>query len=106
MVKYGDAIDVKGIISTVTQRLSGGERYYTGLYAMSLKKMSSGEVFWLHQDLTMKQVQEKYLAKHPNSEWRYELRIRYLPTSLQDLCEKDRVTFHFYYDQVNVKLKR
>ena len=48
----------------------------------------------------MKQVQEKYLAKHPNSEWRYDLRIRYLPTSLQDLCDKDKVTFHYYYDQV------
>ncbi|XP_063919599.1 focal adhesion kinase 1 isoform X8 [Zophobas morio] len=100
IIKYGDAVDVKGIISTVTERLSIGERYYTGLYAMRLCRPSTGEVYWLHQDLTMKQVQEKYLAKHPNSEWRYDLRIRYLPTSLQDLCDKDKVTFHYYYDQV------
>jgi hypothetical protein len=100
IVKYGDTVDVKGIISTVTERLSIGERYYTGLYAMRLCRPSTGEVHWLHQDLTMKQVQEKYLAKHPNSEWRYDLRIRYLPTSLQDLCDKDKVTFHYYHDQV------
>ncbi|XP_015837462.1 focal adhesion kinase 1 isoform X8 [Tribolium castaneum] len=100
VIKYGDAVDVKGIISTVTERLSIGERYYTGLYAMRLCRPSTGEVYWLHQDLTMKQVQDKYLAKHPNSEWRYDLRIRYLPTSLQDLCDKDKVTFHYYYDQV------
>ncbi|XP_068893109.1 focal adhesion kinase 1 isoform X8 [Tenebrio molitor] len=100
IVKYGDTVDVKGIISTVTERLSIGERYYTGLYAMRLCRPSTGEVHWLHQDLTMKQVQEKYLAKHPNSEWRYDLRIRYLPTSLQDLCDKDKVTFHYYHDQL------
>lgn len=28
------------------------------------------------------------------------MRVRYLPNSLQELCEKDKVTFHYYYDQV------
>lgn len=28
------------------------------------------------------------------------MRVRYLPSSLLDLCEKDNVTFHYYYDQV------
>lgn len=36
----------------------------------------------------------------PQSECRYELRIRYLPLNLNDLYEKDKVTFHYYYDQV------
>ena len=44
IIKYGDAVDVKGIISTVTERLSIGERYYTGLYAMRLCRPSTGEV--------------------------------------------------------------
>lgn len=44
VVRYGDAIDVKGIILTVTERLSIGERYYTGLYAMRLCRPSTGEV--------------------------------------------------------------
>jgi hypothetical protein len=44
IVKYGDTVDVKGIISTVTERLSIGERYYTGLYAMRLCRPSTGEV--------------------------------------------------------------
>lgn len=51
----------------------------------------------------MYQVQDKYFKKHPATEWRYELRIRYLPTSLHDLYDKDKVTFFFYYDQVSAK---
>lgn len=49
----------------------------------------------------MQQVHEKYLKKHPNSDWHYDLRIRYLPTTFRELYEKDKVTFHYYYDQVN-----
>ncbi|KAJ8673206.1 hypothetical protein QAD02_004468 [Eretmocerus hayati] len=101
VVKFGDAIDVKGIISLVTSRLvASGTRHYKNLYAMRLHHPGSGESYWLHQDTTMYQVQEKYEKKHPHSEWRYELRVRYLPQNLNDLYEKDRVTFHYYYDQV------
>ncbi|CAH0551901.1 unnamed protein product [Brassicogethes aeneus] len=100
VVRYGGTIDIKGIISTVTERLSTGERDYKGLYAMRLSRPPSNEVHWLHQDTTMQQVHEKYLKKHPNSEWRYDLRIRYLPKSLKELYDKDKVTFHYYYDQV------
>lgn len=100
VVRYGDSIDIEGIISTVTERLSTGDRYYKGLYALRLTRPPCTEVIWLHKDLTMQQVFEKYLQKHPHAEWRYDLRIRYLPTSLRNLFDKDKVTFHFYYDQV------
>ncbi|XP_035731447.1 focal adhesion kinase 1-like isoform X1 [Vespa mandarinia] len=100
VVKFGDAIDVKGIISLVTSRLAVGTRHYRNLYAMRLHHPGSGESYWLHQDTTMYQVQEKYEKKHPHCEWRYELRVRYLPQNLNDLYEKDKVTFYYYYDQV------
>ncbi|XP_012286001.1 focal adhesion kinase 1 isoform X2 [Orussus abietinus] len=100
VVKFGDAIDVRGIISLVTSRLAVGTRHYHNLYAMRLHHPGSGESYWLHQDTTMYQVQEKYERKHPHSEWRYELRVRYLPQNLNDLYERDRVTFYYYYDQV------
>ena len=45
------------------------------------------------------QVQEKYSGHE--EEWRYELRVRYIPTDLKDLYEKDKVTFYYYYDQVS-----
>ncbi|XP_078037265.1 protein tyrosine kinase 2 Fak isoform X3 [Augochlora pura] len=100
VIKFGDAIDVRGIISLVTSRLAVGTRHYRNLYAMRLHHPGSGESYWLHQDTTMYQVQEKYEKKHPNCEWRYELRVRYLPQNLNDLYEKDKVTFYYYYDQV------
>ena len=28
------------------------------------------------------------------------LQVRYIPTDLQQLFEKDKVTFYYYYDQV------
>ncbi|PSN57364.1 hypothetical protein C0J52_02892 [Blattella germanica] len=103
VVKFGDAIDVKGIITLITSRLATGQRAYQHLYAMRLHHPPTGEVYWLHQDTTMYQVQEKYERKHPHSEWRYELRVRYLPQNLTDLYEKDRVTFYYYYDQQHFK---
>ena len=28
--------------------------------------------------------------------------VRYIPTDLQQLFEKDKVTFYYYYDQVHI----
>lgn len=44
------------------------------------------------------QVHEQY-AGHED-EWRHELRVRYIPTDLHQLFERDKVTFYYYYDQV------
>ena len=33
--------------------------------------------------------------------FRYELRVRYLPKSVQELYAKDKVTFYYLYDQVS-----
>ena len=46
------------------------------------------------------QVQERFGKVYPMSEWRYELRVRYIPKLLDLLYDKDRVTFFFLYDQV------
>merc|ERR1712061_870058 len=79
---------------------------------------SNGDVHWLHQDTTMFQVQEKSLQLQRQNttptdvsgtgnssssnagEWKFELRVRYLPTDLTDLYDRDKVTFSCYYDQV------
>ncbi|KAL1501947.1 hypothetical protein ABEB36_007171 [Hypothenemus hampei] len=100
VVRYGDSIDIKGIISTVTERLSSKNGYYSGLFTLCLRDMQSKQIFWLHKDLTMQQIQEKYFKKYPNTEWRYELRIRYLPPTLAELLDKDKATFTFYFEQV------
>lgn len=46
VVRHGDNIDIKGIISTVTERLSTGERDQK-VYAMRLSRVSSSEVIFV-----------------------------------------------------------
>lgn len=48
----------------------------------------------------MQQVFDKYLQRHAEDEWRFDLRIRYLPTTFKELCDKDYAVFSFYYEQV------
>lgn len=103
IVKYGDATDIKSIINLVTSNLGNqqdSQRSYQHMYAMRIVHPTTGEFYWLHQDMTMHQVHEKYTMKHPISEWHYELRVRYHPLDLSDVYEKDRVTFYYYYDQI------
>ena len=38
-----------------------------------------------------------------SGDWRFELRVRYLPTDLTDLYDRDKITFSCYYDQVIVQ---
>ncbi|XP_070195798.1 focal adhesion kinase 1-like isoform X3 [Littorina saxatilis] len=100
MVKYGDATDVKDIIRLVVGRLAAGERYFARCFALKLMHVGTRRGYWLHNDLTMYQVRQKYEAKHQPEELRYELRVRYLPRSFQELYSRDKVTFYYLYDQV------
>ncbi|XP_022914028.2 focal adhesion kinase 1 isoform X8 [Onthophagus taurus] len=100
VIKYSDDTDVKTMIALITERLSNTDRYYKNLYSMRLVHTTTGETHWLLQDTTMGQIQNRYLHKHPLSEWKFECRVRYLPTSLRELCEKDRITFYYFFDQV------
>lgn len=101
VIKYVEQSDIRSIIGLVTERLQSGERQYRGVYAMRMRHPATGETHWVHQDTTMYQVQERYAKGKPLAEWRFELRVRYLPPiSLQELCERDKVTFYYYYDQV------
>ncbi|XP_076440427.1 focal adhesion kinase 1-like isoform X3 [Babylonia areolata] len=100
MVKYGDATDVKDIIRLVVGRLAAGERYFARCFALKLMHIGTRRGYWLHNDLTMYQVRQKYEAKHQPEELRYELRVRYLPRSFQELYSMDKVTFYYLYDQV------
>ena len=71
----------------------------------------TGEEAWLHQDTTMYQVQEcirglqnnltpAVVVQEPSGEWKFELRIRYLPLEWTEVYEADNLTFMSYYNQV------
>ncbi|XP_047035137.1 focal adhesion kinase 1 isoform X3 [Helicoverpa zea] len=88
--------DVRSVLRLLAARLAAGDRVYTSCYALRAKRLTTGKIRWIHQDTPVSEL----LTKWPASEWRLELRVRYLPANLRDLCDADRVTFHYYYDQV------
>ncbi|CAH1253592.1 PTK2 [Branchiostoma lanceolatum] len=99
-VKYNDGTDVKNIIHVVVGRLAAGTREYEACYAMRINHTKSEETYWLNPDLAISEVSDLYWNIHPATEWRFELRIRFIPRSYKDLLERDRVTFFFLYDQI------
>ncbi|CAH2246883.1 jg19248 [Pararge aegeria aegeria] len=88
--------DVRSVLRCLAARLAAGDRVYASCYALRARRLTTGKIRWIHQDTPVSEL----LAKWPASEWRLELRVRYLPANLRDLCDSDRVTFHYYYDQV------
>ncbi|KAG8444272.1 hypothetical protein GDO86_009455, partial [Hymenochirus boettgeri] len=69
-------------------------------YGLRLKHLKSDEIHWLHPDLTVGEVQEKYECLHLEAEWRYDLRIRYLPEDFNESFKKDKTTLLYFYQQL------
>ncbi|NXG80968.1 FAK2 kinase, partial [Baryphthengus martii] len=68
-------------------------------YGLRLKHVKSDEIHWLHPDLTVGEVQEKYECLHLEAEWRYDLQIRYLPEDFIERFKEDRTTLLYFYQQ-------
>jgi len=43
---------------------------------------------------------ENFPLGHSNSVWKIELRIRYIPKSLSEFLERDKISMNFYFNQV------
>uniref|UniRef100_A0A8C8RI93 Protein-tyrosine kinase 2-beta n=1 Tax=Pelusios castaneus TaxID=367368 RepID=A0A8C8RI93_9SAUR len=69
-------------------------------YGLRLKHMKSDEIHWLHPDLTVGEVQEKYECLHVEAEWRYDLQIRYLPEDYMESFREDKTTLLYFYQQL------
>ncbi|KAM9071048.1 protein-tyrosine kinase 2-beta isoform X4 [Sarcophilus harrisii] len=72
----------------------------TDCYGLRLKHMKSDEIHWLHPQLTVGEVQEKYECLHVEAEWRYDLQIRYLPEDFMEALKEDRTTLLYFYQQL------
>ena len=57
-------------MQVLVNKLAAGHRAYKTSYALRLTHANSDEFHWLHSDLTMYQVRQKYEALHPSDEWR------------------------------------
>uniref|UniRef100_A0A914VRN7 non-specific protein-tyrosine kinase n=1 Tax=Plectus sambesii TaxID=2011161 RepID=A0A914VRN7_9BILA len=106
-VRYNEQTTVQRIIQVLLAQFGGSEvGTACGHYALRLVHLPYGEkslasdTLWLHRDLTMRQVTNRYLVQHPRNEWKFELRVRYLAKNLEEMSHTDPATFHYFYDQI------
>uniref|UniRef100_A0AAQ4NV97 non-specific protein-tyrosine kinase n=1 Tax=Gasterosteus aculeatus aculeatus TaxID=481459 RepID=A0AAQ4NV97_GASAC len=69
-------------------------------YCMLLKHLKSSEVHWLHPDLAVAELTRRYEQQHLEAEWRYDLRIRYIPSDFMEEFKEDTTTMLYFYKQV------
>ncbi|XP_072250714.1 focal adhesion kinase 1-like isoform X1 [Leuresthes tenuis] len=96
-IRHGDATDVRGVIQKIAEihKL----RCVSSL-GLRLTHLHSDALHWLHPDLGVSHVREKYEKRHPQEEWRYELRIRYLPKGYLSHFSEDKPSLNYLYHQV------
>ncbi|XP_057199638.1 protein-tyrosine kinase 2-beta [Triplophysa rosa] len=92
-------------IRTIIQSILGSGRLgpnikFPECFALLLKHLKSDEVHWLHPDLTVAEVEQKYEQQHVEAEWRYDLRIRYIPSDFLEKLKEDKTTLLYFYQQV------
>uniref|UniRef100_A0A3Q1EE00 non-specific protein-tyrosine kinase n=1 Tax=Acanthochromis polyacanthus TaxID=80966 RepID=A0A3Q1EE00_9TELE len=69
-------------------------------YGLLLKHLKSSESHWLHPDMTVLELTQRYEQQHLEAEWRYDLRIRYIPSDFMKEFQDDRTTMLYFYQQV------
>ncbi|XP_073714759.1 protein tyrosine kinase 2aa isoform X4 [Misgurnus anguillicaudatus] len=96
-IRHGDATDVRGIIQKIVDI---HKVKHVACYGLRLTHVPSGDIHWLHPDMGVSHVRENYEQNHPQDEWRYELRIRYLPKGFLSQFTEDKPTLNYFYQQV------
>ncbi|KAI3365920.1 hypothetical protein L3Q82_000743 [Scortum barcoo] len=69
-------------------------------YGLLLKHLKSSVIHWLHPDLTVSELTQRYEQQHLEAEWRYDLRIRYIPSDFMENFKDDRTTMLYFYLQI------
>uniref|UniRef100_A0A3Q2WXP2 non-specific protein-tyrosine kinase n=1 Tax=Haplochromis burtoni TaxID=8153 RepID=A0A3Q2WXP2_HAPBU len=101
LIRCEEGWTVKNLISTVlSSGCVGPEIKYTQCYGLLLKHLKSSEIHWLHPDLTVADLTHRYEQQHLEAEWRYDLRIRYIPSDFMEKFQDDRTTMLYFYQQV------
>ncbi|XP_056283389.1 protein tyrosine kinase 2 beta, b isoform X2 [Pseudoliparis swirei] len=101
LVKCDSSWQIRAIIRSILicGRL-GPNIEHAACYSLLLKHLKSEEIHWLHPDLTVGEVEQRYESHHVEAEWRYDLRIRYVPVNFLEKFKDDRSTLVFFYQQV------
>ncbi|KAF1376574.1 hypothetical protein PFLUV_G00212890 [Perca fluviatilis] len=101
LVKCDSSWQIRAIIRSIliSGRL-GPNIEHAGCYGLLLKHLKSDELHWLHPDLTVSEVEQRYESHHVEAEWRYDLRVRYVPIDFVEKFKDDRSTLVYFYQQV------
>ncbi|XP_037532323.1 focal adhesion kinase 1, partial [Nematolebias whitei] len=96
-IRHGDATDVRGVIQKIAEihKL----RCVSSL-GLRLTHLHSDALHWLHPDLGVSHVRERFEKQHPQEEWRYELRVRYFPKGYLSHFSEDKPSLNYLYHQV------
>ncbi|XP_055741744.1 protein-tyrosine kinase 2-beta-like [Salvelinus fontinalis] len=101
LVKCDSSWQIRAIVQSIlTSGRLGPSIQYKGCYGLLLKHLKSDELHWLHPDLTVGEVEQRYESHHLEAEWRYDLRVRYIPVNFLEKFKQDRTTFLYFYQQV------
>ncbi|KAM9327998.1 protein-tyrosine kinase 2-beta-like [Pholidichthys leucotaenia] len=101
LVRCEEGWTVKNIINTVlSSGCVGPEINHSLCYGLLLKHLKSSELHWIHPDLTVSELTQRYEEQHLEAEWRYDLRIRYIPSDFMEKFKDDRTTMLYFYQQV------
>ncbi|XP_065843254.1 focal adhesion kinase 1-like isoform X2 [Oscarella lobularis] len=99
-IKCTDRVEMQDIVRLVVSRINADANVVAKHFAIQMIHEESGEAYWLAFNLTLGDVRQRYESAHPQDDWKYVLRIRFLPRSVHELIQKDPATFQYYYDQV------
>uniref|UniRef100_UPI0037E79E8D protein-tyrosine kinase 2-beta-like n=1 Tax=Semicossyphus pulcher TaxID=241346 RepID=UPI0037E79E8D len=101
LVRCEEGWTVRSVINGVLSSGCVGPDIQYGLcYGLLLKHLKSSEIHWLHPDLTVSELTQRYEQQHLEAEWRYDLRIRYIPTDFMEKFRDDRTTMLYFYQQI------
>ncbi|TRY83504.1 hypothetical protein DNTS_016234 [Danionella cerebrum] len=101
LVKCESGTSIRNIIGSIlTSGCLGPSIHFSRCYGLMLKHLKSDEMYWLHPDLSIAEVERKYEQQHGQAEWRYDLRIRYILPNFLEKLKEDKTTLLYYYQQV------
>ncbi|KAJ8008671.1 hypothetical protein DPEC_G00080840 [Dallia pectoralis] len=101
LVKCDSSWKIRAIVlSILNSGRLGPNIQHSSCYSLMLKHLKSDELHWLHPDLTVGEVEQRYESHHNEAEWRYDLRVRYIPVNFLDKFKEDRTTLLYFYQQV------
>ncbi|XP_028256707.1 protein-tyrosine kinase 2-beta-like [Parambassis ranga] len=101
LVRCEEGWTVKNIINTVLSSGCVGPGIKHCLsYGLLLKHLKSSEIHWLHPDMSVSDLTQRYEQQHLEAEWRYDIRIRYIPSEFMEKFKDDRTTLLYFYQQV------